>query len=243
MKFSVAIPCNLNSSRLKKKLLIEVKGTTIIQRVINSAIESKISKNIYIVSDSRYLLNKIKKSKNKKLINNRKHSNATSRLTEVASKFKDNYIILLFADEIFLNKKYLRSFVNKIKKLKLKENVVYQATCKTLTNKEIRSKNVVKCLVNSYNYIFDYKRKLKKIDNKFRLTKSIGLFCFSKKTLFLLKKNLEHERFKKESIEQLNILKNKIAIKSIELDFNMPSINDKNDLNFAKSYFFKNENF
>ena len=36
----------------------------------------------------------------------------------------------------------------------LKENVVYQATCKTLTKKEIRSKNVVKCLVNSYNYIF-----------------------------------------------------------------------------------------
>ncbi len=70
MKYTLVIPANLNSKRLKKKLLIRIGTKSIIQHVLLKIQKFKIFKHVYILSDSELIKKELHKLLNleKKLI-------------------------------------------------------------------------------------------------------------------------------------------------------------------------------
>lgn len=234
MKCTLVIPANLNSKRIKKKLLTKIGSRSIIQRVLTKTQKFKIFNNIYVLSDSELIKKELDKFKFIFLRNKKKHLNATSRLFEFIKNIKGNNIILLFADELFVQKKYLNDFIQKIKKNK--KDYLFQAVTKFKNTKELIDTSNVKCLLNQQDYIVDFKRKINLKNNNVKFKKSIGIFFFKRKN-FLKKKIFTHPNYNKLSVEQLNLIHSGFKLKSIEINYKFPSINTPKDLKFAKKYF------
>ena len=112
-------------------------------------------------------------------IKKKKHLNATSRLFEYIKNIKGDNIILLFADELFIQKKYLNYFIKKTEKYK--KDYLFQAVTKFENSKELMDISNVKCLLNEQNYIIDFKRQINPNNKNIKFKKSIGLFLFKKK--------------------------------------------------------------
>ena len=129
MGYTLVIPANLNSKRLKKKLLTKIGTKSIIQRVLSKTQKFKIFNNIYVLSDSELIKNELKEYKFIFLKNKKKHLNATSRLFEFLKIIKGDNIILLFADELFIKKKNLMHFIQKIEK---NEKIIIYLNCFSL---------------------------------------------------------------------------------------------------------------
>ena len=52
---SIIIPSRIGSTRLKNKPLVDIKGKTLIQRVVINALE--ITENVYVATDSVLITN------------------------------------------------------------------------------------------------------------------------------------------------------------------------------------------
>ncbi len=234
MKYTLVIPANLNSKRLKKKLLIRIGTKSIIQHVLLKIQKFKIFKHVYILSDSELIKKELHKFKIIFLKNKKKHLNATSRLFEFLKNIKGDNIILLFADELFIQKKYLNHFIKKTEKYK--KDHLFQAVTKFENSKQLMNISNVKCLLDEQNYVIDFKRQINPNNKKIKFKKSIGLFLFKKK-YFLRKKIINHPNYDKISVEQLNLIHSGFKLRSIEINYKFPSINTPKDLNFAKKYY------
>jgi 3-deoxy-manno-octulosonate cytidylyltransferase (CMP-KDO synthetase) len=55
MKKVIVIPARLDSSRLPKKVLLDLKGKTVIQRVYEQCLKVKNIDGVYIATDSQRL--------------------------------------------------------------------------------------------------------------------------------------------------------------------------------------------
>ena len=234
MKYTLVIPANLNSKRLKKKLLIKIGTKSIIQHILFKIQKFKIFKNVYILSDSELIEKKLNKFKFIFYKNKKKHLNAASRLFEYIKNIKGDNIILLFADELFIQKKYLNFFIKKTEKYK--KDYLFQAVTKFENSKELMDISNVKCLLNEQNYIIDFKRQINPNNKNIKFKKFIELFFFKKKN-FLNKKIVNHPNYDKISVEQLNLIHSGFKLRSIEINYKFPSINTPKDLKFAKKYY------
>ena len=234
MGYTLVIPANLNSKRLKKKLLTKIGTKSIIQRVLSKKQKFKIFNNIYVLSDSELIKNELKEYKFIFLKNKKKHLNGTSRLFEFLKIIKGDNIILLFADELFIKKKNLMHFIQKIEKNE--KDYLFQAVTKFENTKELMDVSNVKCLLNDRDHIIDFQRKINLKNKNVKFKKSIGIFFFKRKK-FLKKKIITHPNYNKLSVEQLNLIHSGFVLKSIELNYKFPSINTSKDLKFAKKYY------
>ena len=138
----------------------------------------------------------------------------------------------MFADELFIQKKYLNYFI----KRKIKKDYLFQAVTKFENSKELMDISNVKCLLNEQNYIIDFKKQINPNNKNIKFKKSIGIFFFKKKH-FLNKKIINHPNYNKISVEQLNLIHSGFKLRSIEINYKFPSINTSKDLKFAKKYY------
>ncbi len=227
MKLSAIIPARISSKRLPRKVLKKINDIPMIEHVRRKAISSNMFQEVKIVTSDL----KIKKMyKGQAFLNKKKHFSGTSRATEIVNKIKGDVIVILFADELLISENQIKKYCTKIKKDKISE--CWNATA-TLNKKDLKSKDIVKCVVDKNNYIKEFsRRKISPSSNK-KILKSVGIISFKKN--FLKKySNLRQTINEKENkIEQYRILDNNYKIKSVFLEKVHNSINSINDFNNA----------
>ena len=228
MKLLAFIPARLESHRFPKKIIKNIFGLPMIEHVIRRIKYSNIFDEIVVVTNNLRIKKMIKHKDIKVVLSKEKHSNGTSRVSEISKNFNYNLGVILFADEPFLKSKKLKIIIKKLKKIKNFEviNVVTK-----LKKNDLDSKEIVKCETNKKGIIENYFRNKKKIKKGNKLFKSSGILIFKKKILDsykILKKTNEENKFK---IEQFRFLKNNLKLKSIFVDNIYPSINTKKEFN------------
>ena len=228
MKILAFIPARLESRRFPKKIIKKIFGLPMIEHVIRRVKYSNIFDKIVVVTNNIKVKKMIKHDDIKVILSKEKHSNGTSRVSEISKNFYYDLGIILFADEPFLDPKKLKLIIKKLKKIKNFDvlNVVTK-----LKKYDLESEEIVKCEINKKNNIINYFRNKKKNKSRNKLFKSSGILIFKKKILDnykMLKNSKEENKYK---IEQFRFLKNNLKLKSIFVENINPSINTKKEFN------------
>lgn len=119
-KIICLIPARSGSTRIKDKNIIKIKNKPMIHYALDSANKSKLIKKIFISSNSKKIMNSIKKFKQKKIeiIGRSKRSETNYAKTEIllnefCKKYKSDIIILLQITNIFITSKILDKAIKK----------------------------------------------------------------------------------------------------------------------------------
>ena len=227
MKIVAFIPARLESKRLPNKVLKLIYGIPMIEHVRRRALISGVFDEVYVVTNSKIIKNKLKKYGAKFIFTKKKHFNGTSRVSEISLKYSFDFAFILFGDEPFINPNIMPKCIkeiNKNKKIKA-YNVVTD-----LKLGDLESSEVVKSVEDKNKLIIDYYRLSKKYKISRRLKKSSGILIFKKMLIDNYKKLKIKKRERNNKIEQFRLLENKISIKSIYIKDINPSVNTEKEL-------------
>ena len=237
------IPVRLNSKRLAKKAILNIKGLPLIIHTYRRARLSNSLDDVIICCDSSEIVKICEKYNAKYILTSKKHKNGTERIYEAYKKQKKNFdlIVDIQGDEPLIDPVHIDKVVNFHIKNRKAEIVL-----PTLNVKPQNKKNIVKVVTNLNGYVMYLSRSdlpfnnIKK--NKF-VKKHLSIISFKPEALkkFALSKTMPLEKV--EGIELLRALEIGIKIKTIKLNGDSFSVDIMEDYLNAKKRFKKDKFF
>ena len=116
MKVVGLIPCRLESTRLNRKVLLEIEGLPMIIHVYKRATLS-ILDEVYVCTDSDEVIS-VCNAHNVPVIKTKHHINGTDRIAEVAKIINADYYIDVQADEVLVDPQNINRVINFHKEIK-----------------------------------------------------------------------------------------------------------------------------
>ena len=226
----IVIPSRIGSTRLKNKPLVNIKGKTLIQRVVINALE--ITENVYVATDSVLIKDNLKEITNNVVITEPEHISGTDRVYEAAKKLnlnENSFILNLQGDEPFIPNELVKKTIDDF----------FDNPCDVITvsnnissDFDITNPNCV--LVETEN---NYAKSFKRTGNIKDPKRHIGIYGYSLKILSKLV-NLEPTKSELEfKLEQLRFLENNFSIYVSHYEGNIPhGIDTEDDLKAAIDY-------
>ena len=231
MKIVGIIPSHLNSIRFPKKILYKINDLPMIEHVRRRALISKQFDEVIVCTCDLQIKKVVNSYKGKVVLTSRKHKNGTSRVTEAIKKIKASHIVIIQGDEPLIDPKYFNLFIKNIKNDQYRKNIhAWNLISQINKNSHLKNPTFVKCRINKYNLIDELYRFEKQKKTKNNTYKILGLIGFKRETLNKIKNFKPSVDEKKESIEQLRIIENKMNLKGIKVKVPLPSVNEFSDL-------------
>ena len=239
MKKVIIIPARLDSSRLPKKVLLDLKGKTVIQRVYEQCLKVKNVDGVYIATDSIEIKEVCETFTDKVIITKSTHQSGTDRIGEAVSAIDCDIVINVQGDEPFIEPSLIEALVNSFSNSDISMS---SAMSKINNVKDLQNTNVVKVVTDLHNNALFFSRSLipfprdvkeisiaKEVLEKGQFFRHIGIYGYRKD--FLLKfVNMEQSYLEKvEKLEQLRALENGFKIKMIEANSSLIGIDTRED--------------
>ena len=239
MKKVIIIPARLDSSRLPKKVLLDLKGKTVIQRVYEQCLKVKNVDGVYIATDSIEIKEVCETFTDKVIITKSTHQSGTDRIGEAVSAIACDIVINVQGDEPFIEPSLIEALVNSFSNSDISMS---SAMSKINNIKDLQNTNVVKVVTDLHNNALFFSRSLipfprdvkeisiaNEVLKKCQFYRHIGIYGYRKD--FLLKfVNMEQSYLEKiEKLEQLRALENGFKIKMIEANSSLIGIDTRED--------------
>jgi len=239
MKKVIVIPARLDSSRLPKKVLLDLKGKTVIQRVYEQCLKVKNIDGVYIATDSPEIEGVCRSFTNHIILTKSSHQSGTDRIGEAVVRIDCDIVVNVQGDEPFIDPNIIEELVHSFDDDQVS---MVSAMSKIENIKDFQDPNVVKVVVDTQNNAIYFSRapipfprdhqeiihsneELKK-HNFFR---HIGIYGYRKdflaKYIEMDQTNLE----KLEKLEQLRVIENGFKIKMIEAATSLIGIDTQED--------------
>ena len=239
MKKVIIIPARLDSSRLPKKVLLDLKGKTVIQRVYEQCLKVKNVDGVYIATDSIEIKEVCETFTNNVIITKSTHKSGTDRIGEAVSAIDCDIVINVQGDEPFIEPSLIEALVNSFSNSEISMS---SAMSKINNVKDLQNSNVVKVVVDSQNNALFFSRSMlpfprdvkeilssNEVLEKHHFFRHIGIYRYRKEFL-LHYVNMEQSPLEKiEKLEQLRALENGFKIKMIESDSGLMGIDTRED--------------
>jgi len=229
----IAIPCRLNSTRLKNKPLIKINNEYIINKTIQQIQKSKYKPTINVMTDSTQILDILPNNINC-IYKNKDYSNGIQRISDNVSDILSDYLLVIHGDQPYLNYENIDIMLEYFFNNKLNDNDILMGYTKIKEEDSIDS-SIAKIVTDSNNYLMYISRS--KIPYNFKNNKNIiykkgvSLLIIPKKHI-LNYKNIEMSNIQlSEDNEWIKFFDTfNCKIKCIEL------FNVEQDLNNEKDY-------
>jgi len=220
----IIIPARLQSTRLPRKLLLDLGGKTIIQRVYEKCMEVE-GVSTYIATDSKEIRNLCKSFTSNVILTSTDHISGTSRIAEAIKFIKGDFIVNVQGDEPFIDTSLIRSIFDCLEN---SEELVVSAMENFKSIESINNSSNVKVVVDKFRRALYFSRlpipfckNENHINNSLSLSlekkyfKHIGIYGYNRE--FLLKyPKLERSLLEDmEGLEQLRFLDNGYSIKMV----------------------------
>ena len=239
MKKVIIIPARLDSSRLPKKVLLDLKGKTVIQRVYEQCLKVKNVDGIYIATDSIEIKEVCETFTNNVIITKRTHNSGTDRIGEAVSAVDCDIVINVQGDEPFIEPSLIEALVNSFSNSEISMS---SAMSKINNVKDLQNTNVVKVVTDLHNNALFFSRSLipfprdvkeissaNEVIEESQFFRHIGIYGY-RKDFLLHFVNLEQSYLEKvEKLEQLRALENGFKIKMIEANSSLIGIDTQED--------------
>ena len=236
MKSAIIIPARLKSSRLKKKLLIEVKGKTILQYTIENALTSQVAERVIVATEDQEIKRHVDSLGYKvDCIKTPQFNSGTERVKHIALEHLSDYskIINLQADEPLLKGSSLDQMFNAITK-----EINISSAYEILSDEEsYKSENVVKVTLNTFDMALYFSRSPIPFgcqNGLYHAFRHIGIYGFHTEALTDLPSTGMYQ--KAENLEQLAWLEAGYNIKMIRINYKTIGIDTQDNINELKEY-------
>ena len=239
MKKVIIIPARLDSSRLPKKVLLDLKGKTVIQRVYEQCLKVKNVDGVYIATDSIEIKEVCETFTNNVIITKSTHKSGTDRIGEAVSAIDCDIVINVQGDEPFIEPSLIEALVNSF----VNSEISMSSAMSKISNvKDLQNTNVVKVVTDLHNNALFFSRSLipfprdvkeisiaKEVIEESQFFRHIGIYGY-RKDFLLHFVNLEQSYLEKvEKLEQLRALENGFKIKMIEANSSLIGIDTQED--------------
>jgi 3-deoxy-manno-octulosonate cytidylyltransferase (CMP-KDO synthetase) len=239
MKKVIIIPARLDSSRLPKKVLLDLKGKTVIQRVYEQCLKVKNVDGVYVATDSIEIKEVCETFTNNVIITKSTHKSGTDRIGEAVSAIDCDIVINVQGDEPFIEPSLIEALVNSFSNSEISMS---SAMSKINNVKDLQNTNVVKVVTDLHNNALFFSRSLipfprdvkeistaNEVIEESQFFRHIGIYGY-RKDFLLHFVNLEQSYLEKvEKLEQLRALENGFKIKMIEANSSLMGIDTLED--------------
>ena len=233
MKTVVVIPARLESSRLPNKVLLDVNGKSLIQRVWERVKSAKKIDEIYIATDNQKIVEVVNSFGGNAILTSTKHQSGTDRIAEAVENIDTDLVINVQGDEPLIDPNLIDSFVELFKN----DYEVYFASAmhRIGTLEDLDNPNVVKVISDLKNNAIYFSRSRIpfsrdgeiSVENYFQ---HIGIYAY-KKDFLLRYSQLPQTYFEKiEKLEQLRAIENGFKIRMVETDYRSVGVDTLEDL-------------
>ena len=239
-KTIVVIPARLNSTRLPNKVLLDLKGKTVVQRVYERCIQAKNIDEVYIATDSIKVKKSCEKFTNNIIMTKDTHQSGTDRIAEAVENIDCDLIINVQGDEPFIDIELIEELVSAFND----DTQMVSAMHKINLVSDLKNPNVVKVTIDKKNNAMYFSRSIIPhhrdewesllnhhitIPKALKFYRHLGIYGYSKEFLLTYSKLEQTYLERLEKLEQLRVLENSYNIKMIETEYSSIGIDTKED--------------
>ena len=240
MKVIAVIPARFASTRFPAKLMQDLGGKTVIARTYESAINTNLFDDVFVVTDSDLIFNEIVSQGGKAIMSIKEHESGSDRIAEAVSNLDVDVVINIQGDEPFIDNDSLAKLIQ-VYKNDDKGEVDLASLMREITAiQDIENPNNVKVVVDQSGFALYFSRSVipypREKNVGVRYLQHIGIYAFRKKALLdfysLPMKSLEAS----EKLEQLRYLEFGKRIKMVETNHVGIGIDTPEDLEKARRF-------
>jgi len=237
MKTIIIIPARLRSTRLPDKVLLDLGGKPVIQRVYEACLRSKLHQEIWIAADSEVVFNLCKTFTPNVLMTREDHPSGTDRIAEVAARIPCDMVINVQGDEPFFD----ASIIDRLITAMQQSDAAMGSVCAPVeTIDELHNPNLVKVVTDVSGYAVYFSRyaipfsRDKILDSAAGYKKHMGVYAYKASFLPEFVKRPVSFLESSEKLEQLRAIENGYKIKMIEVTGFEKGIDTPEDLEHAR---------
>jgi 3-deoxy-manno-octulosonate cytidylyltransferase (CMP-KDO synthetase) len=244
MKTIVVIPARLNSSRLPNKVLLDLKGKTVVQRVYERCILAKNIDEVYIATDSIEVKESCERFTKNIIMTKDTHESGTDRIAEAVEQIECDVVINVQGDEPFIDVELIEELSNSF----TENTQMVSAMHKINLVEDLKNSNVVKVTIDKNMNALYFSRSIiphhrdewesllnhhTSIPEPLKFYRHLGIYGYTKGFIKTYS-NMEQTYLERiEKLEQLRVLENGYSIKMVETEYNSIGIDTIEDYHKA----------
>ncbi|OOB84340.1 3-deoxy-manno-octulosonate cytidylyltransferase [Flavobacterium columnare] len=238
MKIIAVIPARYASTRFPAKLMQDLGGKTVIRNTYESAVNSQLFDDVFVVTDSDLIYNEIVSNGGKALMSIKEHESGSDRIAEVVENMDVDVVINVQGDEPFINAEPLGKIIEIFKK-DLNKKVDLASLMFEIKDKvEIENPNNVKVIVDQEGFALYFSRSVipypREENTGVKYMKHIGIYAFRKEALMAFYRLPMLSLEASEKLEQLRYLEYGKRIRMVETTHGSIGIDTPEDLEKAR---------
>ena len=249
MKVLGVIPARYESTRFPGKPLVNIAGKSMIQRVYEQVVQSKMVNQVVVATDDQRIFNHVTRFGGMVKMTRTDHQSGTDRCQEVAMQFPDyDLVINVQGDEPFVQPEQIDLLVSTL--IEKRDRPITTLAKKIDTSELLFNPNVVKVVFRLDGRAMYFSRQtlpyLRGVETPNWLVqgtfyKHIGLYGFQMDTLHKIVQLKEGRYFHFESLEQLRWLENGFDIHVAITPYETLGVDTPEDLQMAIQFLTENK--
>ena len=231
------IPARLASTRLPRKLLLELDGKTIIRRTYEAVVATALFDAVYVVCDDALLFNEITQHGGQALMSSPHHESGTDRIAEAAQQLNADIIVNVQGDEPFIEKQALQHVINLFQH---PDADITSLKTRLHTADDINNPNFVKVVCNEQGKALFFSRSpipyVREQQPDTVHFKHIGVYAYRREALLKLAATPPTMLERTEKLENLRMLEAGFTLYLAEVDSVGLAIDTEADFEKARRY-------
>ncbi|CAL2065592.1 3-deoxy-manno-octulosonate cytidylyltransferase [Tenacibaculum sp. 190524A05c] len=241
MKIIAMIPARYNASRFPGKLLKDLGGKSVIVRTYESALQTNLFDEVYVVTDSDVIFKEIEKVGGKVMMSKKEHDCGSDRIAEAVEQMDVDIVINVQGDEPFIDKLSLEKLIEAFKLDAKREIDLASLKVQMKAKEEIENPNNVKVITDVNDFAIYFSRSVIPYHRDQSLSatyfKHKGVYAFRKEALMDFYNTPMTPLEAVEKIEAIRYLEVGKKIKMIETTVESIGIDTPEDLEKALKLF------
>lgn len=230
MKVIAIIPARSASTRLPRKVLREIAGQTMLQRVYEAARGCSALADVIVATDSNEILAVCERNQWTARMTSATHRSGTDRVHEVAQSVAADVYINVQGDEPLAHPDHVNALVELMKNPKIDVGTI-KTPCPT---QDVNNPNAVKVVTDAQGRALYFSRSAVPHDRDktgdVRYFKHLGFYAYRKPALDRFCSLPESQLERSERLEQLRFLENGIPIYVTETIHDTIGVDTEDDL-------------
>ena len=237
MRILGIIPARYGSSRFPGKPLLDLKGKTMIQRVVEGASKAALLTDLIVATDDQRIADEVLRFGGKVMMTDSNHPTGTDRCAEVLRNLPESYdvVINIQGDEPLVDARQLDQLLQAFSNPDVQ---IATLASRKIEMEDILNPNRIKLVVDKHhNALYFSRSPIPNFANAkgeplkiYPFLRHIGLYAYRSEVLLQLSKLEETPLEKIESLEQLRWLYNGYSIRVVETEIETPNIDTPEDV-------------
>lgn len=241
MNIIIVIPARLNSSRLKRKMLVDIEGEPLIVRTFQQACRARCANHVVVATDSGEIAEVLRASGANVVMTSQNASCGTERIAEAARALDGDVYINLQGDEPLIDPANIDRVAEPFLSGEDPDcaTLVYPVLPGDFTT--IDDPHTVKAVMDKEGYALYFSRSPVPYRREgcasTRYYRHLGIYAFRSDVLRKFAAMEPSMLEREESLEQLRLLENGFRIRCMETELDAPGVNTPQDLELVRRLF------